>query len=205
MDCAPSVDVLHTAALVAADRLIIPTQCDQFAVKGVAQEIHAMTAVLMASRSELRAGRGAADVRGPDHQRDAGPARQPGRGVRGDIWPVIPRDNQCRLAHRSGKTLWEEYPKSQGAERVRDQGQAAGRLPPGAGQDAGDDVMKKGEWAFACFGLRLFWLPGLHTAAHGVWIAEMDQLILIKGLYRCDKFAAEDVIQTRRTKAISPL
>jgi chromosome partitioning protein len=35
LDCAPSVDVLHFASLVAADYLIIPTRLDKLAVNGV--------------------------------------------------------------------------------------------------------------------------------------------------------------------------
>ena len=35
LDCAPSVDLLHFAALVAADYLLIPTRLDKLAVNGV--------------------------------------------------------------------------------------------------------------------------------------------------------------------------
>ena len=112
MDCAPSVDILHTAALVAADRLIIPTQCDQFAVKGVVQEIHSLSAVLLASRSECELGgvlpTFVDQITNETQDQLANMARAFGEA----IWPIIPRDNQCRLCHRAGKTLWEEYPKS---------------------------------------------------------------------------------------------
>jgi cellulose biosynthesis protein BcsQ len=35
LDCAPSADLLHFAALVAADYLLIPTRLDKLAVNGV--------------------------------------------------------------------------------------------------------------------------------------------------------------------------
>lgn len=112
MDCAPSVDVLHTAALVAADRLIIPTQCDQFAVKGVVQEIHSMSAVLIGSRSNCELG-GVLPTFVEQITNETQDQLSNLAGAFKDmVWPVIPKDNQCRLAHRAGQTLWEAFPKS---------------------------------------------------------------------------------------------
>lgn len=35
LDCAPSVDVLHVAALMAADILLVPTRLEQLSIKGI--------------------------------------------------------------------------------------------------------------------------------------------------------------------------
>lgn len=45
IDCAPSLDVLHTAALVAADWLLIPTECQHLSAVGLGQIIASMAEV----------------------------------------------------------------------------------------------------------------------------------------------------------------
>ncbi len=54
MDCAPSVDVLHTAALVAADYLLVPTEPAQYSVKGIVEEVRALATIARVSRSECQ-------------------------------------------------------------------------------------------------------------------------------------------------------
>ena len=51
------------------------------------------------------------------------------------VWPVIPKDDKCRLAQRAGKTLWEAHPECRALNGVEMNGrlrggyrQALGRL-----------------------------------------------------------------------------
>lgn len=45
LDCPPALDLLNLNALVAADALIVPMQCEYFALEGVAQLLRTVTAV----------------------------------------------------------------------------------------------------------------------------------------------------------------
>lgn len=45
MDCAPSLDILHTAALVAADWLLMPTECQHLSMVGLGQIIASMAEI----------------------------------------------------------------------------------------------------------------------------------------------------------------
>jgi chromosome partitioning protein len=111
-DCSPSVDILHTAALVASDYLVIPTRLDQFAVKGVQELLKTLQVIRKSSKSKCLPGgiiptfydRQTNETQGQlTHLADAyGPL----------IWPPIPVDVHCREANRRGKTLWEYYPGS---------------------------------------------------------------------------------------------
>lgn len=107
IDCAPSVDVLHTAALVAADLLIIPTKLDQFAIKGVAETLTSLAAVHQAgvSRCQFAAVIPTMYDRVTNESQDqlvnlAG-------AFAGRVWAPVPADVTCRVAARQGKTLWE--------------------------------------------------------------------------------------------------
>jgi len=53
LDCPPSVDLLHFAALVAADYLLIPTRLDKLAVNGVRDALQTLAAMKRISRCEI--------------------------------------------------------------------------------------------------------------------------------------------------------
>jgi chromosome partitioning protein len=53
MDCVPSVDILHFAALVAADYLLIPTRLDKLAVNGVRDALQTLVALKRISRCQV--------------------------------------------------------------------------------------------------------------------------------------------------------
>jgi len=110
MDCAPSVDILHTAAMVAADWLLIPTRLDQLAVKGVMDALGTLASLRGAGHSSC-------EVAGilptfydrvttESHDQLVHLASQFGKLV----MPPIPLDTQCRTATRLGRTLWELDP-----------------------------------------------------------------------------------------------
>ena len=112
IDCAPSVDVLHVAALVAADRLVVPTKLDYLAVDGVNE--------VLASLAEIKRRSSAApDLLGVlptffDRQTNETLVQLKtlvnafGRHV----LPPIPVDTRLREAPAYGQTIWEYAPRS---------------------------------------------------------------------------------------------
>lgn len=107
IDCAPSVDVLHTAALVAADGLIIPTRLDQFAIKGVLEMIRSLTAVKEATNSRCEL----IGILPTFYDRVTNESHEQlkhlASAFKGLIWPPISQDVNCRISNRMGATLWE--------------------------------------------------------------------------------------------------
>lgn len=107
MDCAPSVDILHTAALVAADQLLIPTRLDQFAVKGATEIMTSLAAVKLASRSECEL----AGILPTFYDKVTNESQMQlvnlAEAFGELVWAPIAQDNSCRVANRKGKTLWE--------------------------------------------------------------------------------------------------
>ncbi len=110
LDCAPSVDLLHFAALVAADYLLIPTRLDKLAVNGVRDALQTLAALKRFSRCQVA---GILPtfyerVTLESHEQLVHLAQTFGRLV----LPPIPQDTQCRVASRFGKTLWEYEPNA---------------------------------------------------------------------------------------------
>jgi len=110
MDCAPSVDVLHTAALVAADWLIIPTQLDQMAVKGVRDLLVSLADIHRTRRSVCQV----AGILPTFYDRVTGESQKQlehlVRQFKRLVLPPIPKDTVCREASRAGRTLYEYAP-----------------------------------------------------------------------------------------------
>jgi chromosome partitioning protein len=107
-DCAPSVDVLHFAALVAADYLLIPTRLDKLAVNGVRDALQSLISLKRISHCQI-AGilpTFCERVTVESHVQLTHLAQTFGRLV----LPPIPQDTHCRVASRFGKTLWEYEP-----------------------------------------------------------------------------------------------
>lgn len=111
LDCAPSIDVLHVAALTAADFLLVPSRLDQFAIKGVKEVLRTMAGV------NRRGGRcKLAGILPTFYDRQTRETQEQlehlaaafGLGV----WPMIPIDSQIREANREGQSLWEYSPRS---------------------------------------------------------------------------------------------
>lgn len=113
LDCPPSTDILHVAALVAADYLLIPAKMEQFAIKGIADIMASMNSVRQAARSDCRlAGIIPTffDWSTNESHLQLGNLTQHAN-LKPYLWPVIPVDTKCREANREGKTLWEIKPK----------------------------------------------------------------------------------------------
>lgn len=126
MDCAPSVDVLHTAALVASDWLIIPVKPDAFAIKGIVEIDRTLKSIRRATRAKCEiAGVLPTFVDWSTNEtrtqlttlaRELGPL----------VWGVIPTDTKCRESNREGKTLWELSPAPRALVGVNDCGNMIG-------------------------------------------------------------------------------
>lgn len=107
LDCPPGVDILHTAALVAADALIIPTRLDQLSSVGVQEVMLSLATVLEQTNSKCK-------LLGIiptfyDKVTNESQIQLEALATEYDewVWPVIPTDTLCREASRLGKTLWE--------------------------------------------------------------------------------------------------
>jgi chromosome partitioning protein len=111
LDCAPSLDVMHTAALFAADWLIVPTRLDQIAVKGVGEILRTLATVIR------RGGRcSLAGILPTFYDRQTTESQRQlehlAQNFGKQLWPPIPQDAKIRTANRAGKTLFEYAPAS---------------------------------------------------------------------------------------------
>jgi len=112
IDCAPSVDVLHVSALVAAKYLLIPTKLDHLAIDGVAEVVNSLTEIWRKS------GMGASLLgivpTFLDRQTNESIVQlqalvqQFGKLV----LPPVPVDVHLRECPAFGKTIWEYAPTS---------------------------------------------------------------------------------------------
>jgi chromosome partitioning protein len=125
IDCAPSVDVLHTAAVVAADWLIVPTRLDYLAVDGVNE-------VIMFLR-DVKQYRDAADLLGilpTFYDRRTNETLEQLRvlvDTFGDlVSPPIPIDVRLREAPAFGQTIWEYAPRTRSILGIEINGKAYG-------------------------------------------------------------------------------
>jgi len=109
LDCAPSVDVLLRAALVAADHLIIPALMDQLAIKGITEmyetigdlkrRTHCRISGILPTRYDRTTN---------ETQRQL--ASLLDSPLKGLVYPPVPQDVTVREANRAGRSLWEYAP-----------------------------------------------------------------------------------------------
>lgn len=118
IDCPPSVDLFQTAALVAADYLLVPTQLDQLAVKGVRDVIQSLAAIHQAGHTKCSL----AGVIPTFFDRVTSETQDQlyhlARVFKKKVLPPIPRDTKCREATRLGQTLWEYAPTSRALQGI---------------------------------------------------------------------------------------
>lgn len=107
LDCAPSVDVLHTAALVAADWLIIPTKLDQLAVKGAAEILTSLATVRKMTNSRCQL----AGIIPTFYDRQTRESHMQlvnlAEAFGERVWAPVLTDTRVRTANRKGLTVWE--------------------------------------------------------------------------------------------------
>jgi chromosome partitioning protein len=137
LDCPPSTDLLHIAALVAADWLLIPARMEQFAIKGIADMLDSLSSVRRAQRGNCQL----AGIIPTFFDWTTNESRMQINNLaqhanfKPYIWPVIPMDTHCREANRVGRTLWEIAPKpaaligrADGSKRIGGYQEAMARL-----------------------------------------------------------------------------
>lgn len=110
LDCAPSVDILHTLAVVAAHYIVIPTRLDQLAVKGVRDMLTTLKSMSRLTTCELGA------IVPTFYDRTTKESylqlKHLVDAFREYVWPPIPQDVVCRESSRFGQTLWEYSPNT---------------------------------------------------------------------------------------------
>ena len=108
LDCAPSVDLLQIAALMAADLVIIPTKLDQFSVTGVVETIKSVRTV---QEEAGRIGMGLAGIIPTFYDRVTTESHEQLKALAtafgAYVWPAVPQDTICREGSRLGRTVWE--------------------------------------------------------------------------------------------------
>jgi len=113
LDTAPSLDVLHVAALVASDWVLIPTKLESMAVDGVNEALRSVGEVISQGRclgySILPTFYDRTTRETPLQLRELV------RAFGAHVWPPIPQDTRAREAPAYGQTLWEYAPASPAA------------------------------------------------------------------------------------------
>ena len=116
VDCPPSLGPLTQAALAAASEVLMPIQCEYFAMEGLTQMIHVIRDVMQRSESELEFGGILLTMYDPSleltHEVD-GEVRE----FFGEIVfeTVIPRDVAVCEAPSFGKSVLDYAPRSRGS------------------------------------------------------------------------------------------
>lgn len=112
IDCAPSVDVLHVAALVAADWLVVPSKLDYLAVDGVNEVLSSLLEI----RRQSAQGPQLLGILPTFFDRQTNETTIQLKALvdafGGQVLPPIPVDTKLREAPAYGQTIWEYAPKS---------------------------------------------------------------------------------------------
>jgi len=122
LDCAPSIDLLHTAALVAADYLIVPTKLDQLAVKGVRDVLQTLEGIKRVGSTQCALMAVLPTFYDRVTNESTAQLSHLTRVFGADVWPPIPVDTNCRVAPRFGQTLWEYAPRTRALQGLEIEG-----------------------------------------------------------------------------------
>ena len=122
LDTAPSLDVLHVAALVASDWVIIPTKLDALAVDGVNEILRSLGEITQSGHSV-----GGYSILPTFFERTTKETmiqlKEVATTFGRQVWPPIPQDTKAREAAAYGKTLLEYSPKSPAVQGYRNNGE----------------------------------------------------------------------------------
>lgn len=116
IDCPPSVADLTQTALAASDEVLIPIQCEYFAMEGLAEMVKSIAKVIQSSKGRLTFGGIVLTMYDPRLEL----TQEVDSDVRdffGDIVfdTVIPRDVSLGEAPSHGQTVFQYAPRSRGA------------------------------------------------------------------------------------------
>lgn len=130
-DCAPSAGLLQTAAMVASDYLIVPTELSQLSVIGIKAILTSLQTVRRISRSECELV-GVVPVK---YNRTTSESHEQlihlANAFKQLVLPPIPQDAKCAEAVRAQQTLWEYAPKCRALQGFVN---GSGKLIGGYGQ-----------------------------------------------------------------------
>lgn len=116
IDCPPSIGTLTQTALTASTEVLMPIQCEYFAMEGLTQLIHTIKKVIVATDGRLTFGGILLTMYDPTLEL----TREVDEEVRdffGDIVfdSVVPRDVSLSEAPSHGQTVFQYAPRSRGA------------------------------------------------------------------------------------------
>ncbi len=111
LDLAPSLDVLHVAALVASNWVIIPTKLDAMAIDGVNEILRSIAEVTQQVFS-LRGYAILPTFFDRTTKETMTNLRDLVESFPKNIWPPISQDTKAREASAYGQTLWEYSPNT---------------------------------------------------------------------------------------------
>lgn len=106
LDCAPSTDILHTAALMAADWLLIPARMEHLSMDGIG-EIFSTLGSLREFNSQCRLGAILPTFYNRSIKDHSKQLANLARNFGANVWPPIPTDSRVPAANEAGVTLWE--------------------------------------------------------------------------------------------------
>ncbi len=119
VDCSPSLGVLMVNALAAADRVLIPTQTEYMALKGLERMLRTLS-MINRSRSSRLPYLIIPTMFDKSTRASVGALEQLKEIGGDDLWDqVIPVDNQFLEASRNGLPLAQFMPQSRGAQAFR--------------------------------------------------------------------------------------
>jgi chromosome partitioning protein len=112
IDCAPSVDVLHVAALVAGDWLVVPTKLDYLAVDGVREVLGSLAALKKRRVSAPQVLGILPTFYDRTTNETLAQLKRLVNAFGNKVLPPIPVDTKLREAPAYGETVWEYAPKT---------------------------------------------------------------------------------------------
>uniref|UniRef100_UPI00321FFCC1 ParA family protein n=1 Tax=Thermogutta sp. TaxID=1962930 RepID=UPI00321FFCC1 len=125
IDCAPSVDVLHVAALVAADCLLIPTRLDHLAIDGVTEVINSLAVIRRRSQGAKLLGVVPTFLDRQTNESEI-QLRALVQKFGKLVLPPVPVDTRLREGPAHGKTIWEYAPDTRSVVGVPVNGKLVG-------------------------------------------------------------------------------
>ena len=116
IDCPPSIGALTQTALTASTEVLMPIQCEYFAMEGLTQLIQTIKKVMVATDGRLTFGGILLTMYDPTLELTA-EVDEEVRDFFGDIVfdSVVPRDVSLSEAPSHGKTVFQYAPRSRGA------------------------------------------------------------------------------------------
>jgi len=116
IDCPPSIGLFTANALVAADQVLIPLQCEYFAMEGLAQMIGAARSIRKGPNPALEIYGILLTMFDPDVDINREVQREVRLHFKGEVFnSVIARDVALTEASSFAKTIFEYAPRSRGA------------------------------------------------------------------------------------------